>query len=595
MRYFLFICLYLGNANAETFSEELLLKPLANGDLLASFNFVTVSSMSKSRQHFDLMPRLVGELIDDHKLEELDVTLSRGVWRSQHWGLPPRSTAVGAKVSAIFSDEVTDVDKSWMKLNNALAGQFCASLNFLDSTQSINPNWSFSAKGILRSSLKDTLKIKFGMLPGENVCTENLTPWKKLLPCGAKRGLSTFLNADHIHSTKYHNLGLSLRKVCPGHTNECSNPDIELSLFVVLVFDPVSLPDNIRSSMSEREASWSNWSIRTLFGIGITSACPLATESNIFIDESLSRGLFDILPSQLETQVLSNGDIRVFDLNKLVSNGINNLSIKYKKPLIFGLIGKPRIHATRYLKGHGNEKGGIVTKIFNEGQKPLKIVYLDIIPWFLRVYLHTLKVTKSNGEAQKPKTLKFQPGVDRKKPYSLEMVLEVPAKSHLEISIEFEKSLLKWLEYPPDANKGFYINSALISTVLEDKTNFTGIERKASSYKETLSNVQSPVLIQIYTEALLVNLPTPDFSMPYNVICLTCTVVALAFGPLHNITTKSLTIVEPGEVPPGLIGRIKNFLKSKFKKSQKENIPDEVQEEESNEDPAIIQESKKDQ
>ena len=46
--------------------------------------------------------------------------------------------------------------------------------------------------------------------------------------------------------------------------------------------------------------------------------------------------------------------------------------------------------------GHGNEKGGIVTKIFNEGQKPLKIVYLDIIPWFLRVYLHTLKVTKSH-------------------------------------------------------------------------------------------------------------------------------------------------------------------------------------------------------
>jgi len=45
-------------------------------------------------------------------------------------------------------------------------------------------------------------------------------------------------------------------------------------------------------------------------------------------------------------------------------------------------------------------------------------------------------------------------------------------------------------------------------------------------------------LVQLYTESLLVNLPTPDFSMPYNVICLTCTVVALAFGPLHNITTK---------------------------------------------------------
>ena len=67
------------------------------------------------------------------------------------------------------------------------------------------------------------------------------------------------------------------------------------------------------------------------------------------------------------------------------------------------------------------------------------------------------------------------------------------------------------------------------------------------------------------------NLPTPDFSMPYNVICLTCTVVALAFGPLHNITTKSLTIVEPGDVQPGLIGRVKNFLKSKFKRQKNDN------------------------
>ena len=67
------------------------------------------------------------------------------------------------------------------------------------------------------------------------------------------------------------------------------------------------------------------------------------------------------------------------------------------------------------------------------------------------------------------------------------------------------------------------------------------------------------------------NLPTPDFSMPYNVICLTCTVVALAFGPLHNITTKSLTIVEAVDVQPGLIGRVKNFLKSKFKKQQNDN------------------------
>lgn len=44
------------------------------------------------------------------------------------------------------------------------------------------------------------------------------------------------------------------------------------------------------------------------------------------------------------------------------------------------------------------------------------------------------------------------------------------------------------------------------------------------------------------TNGVMVSLPTPDFSMPYNVICLACTVVALAFGPLHNICTKELVL-----------------------------------------------------
>lgn len=49
-------------------------------------------------------------------------------------------------------------------------------------------------------------------------------------------------------------------------------------------------------------------------------------------------------------------------------------------------------------------------------------------------------------------------------------------------------------------------------------------------------------LVQLRTETLLISLPTPDFSMPYNVICLACTAVALAFGPLHNISTKRLVL-----------------------------------------------------
>ena len=118
---------------------------------------------------------------------------------------------------------------------------------------------------------------------------------------------------------------------------------------------------------------------------------------------------------------------------------------------VYGILKPPALHATRYLVGHGHQKGGIVSKVYNtHPSAPLKIVYLDVIPWFLRVFLHSLKITDGvTGREVKPLALKFVPGVDRQRPYSIELVLQVQPKSFLEISVEFEYSLLKWLEYPP--------------------------------------------------------------------------------------------------------------------------------------------------
>lgn len=64
------------------------------------------------------------------------------------------------------------------------------------------------------------------------------------------------------------------------------------------------------------------------------------------------------------------------------------------------------------------------------------------------------------------------------------------------------------------------------------------------------------------TNGAMVSLPTPDFSMPYNVICLACTVVALAFGPLHNICTKEL-VLKPVGTPVSLTQKLLNLFKRK--------------------------------
>ena len=64
-------------------------------------------------------------------------------------------------------------------------------------------------------------------------------------------------------------------------------------------------------------------------------------------------------------------------------------------------------------------------------------------------------------------------------------------------------------------------------------------------------------------------LPTPDFSMPYNVICLACTVVAIAFGSLHNLTTRKFGFADKSQDKKGgLVTRL--LRKLGLKKDEKE-------------------------
>lgn len=53
----------------------------------------------------------------------------------------------------------------------------------------------------------------------------------------------------------------------------------------------------------------------------------------------------------------------------------------------------------------------------------------------------------------------------------------------------------------------------------------------------------SPRRLRLYTSKLLVDLPTPDFSMPYNVIIMTSTLIALFFGSIVNLGVRRWGII----------------------------------------------------
>lgn len=42
----------------------------------------------------------------------------------------------------------------------------------------------------------------------------------------------------------------------------------------------------------------------------------------------------------------------------------------------------------------------------------------------------------------------------------------------------------------------------------------------------------------------MVELATPDFSMPYNVIIMSCTLIALIFGSFFNLLTRKFVVVK---------------------------------------------------
>ncbi|XP_071331942.1 GPI transamidase component PIG-T [Trachinotus anak] len=540
----------------DDFQEELVIRPLHSGDIYASFQFRTLWETDFMREskvsHYRLFPKSLGQVISKFSVRELHISFTQGYWRTMQWGQPFLPSPPGAELWVWFQDSVTDVDGTWKELTNVLSGIFCASLNFIDSTNTVQPSASFKPLGI--GNVTDHRFLRYATLPREIVCTENLTPWKKLLPCGSKAGLAVLLKSEKLFHSSFHSQAVHIRPVC--EDGQCKTTSWELRQTLNVVFDLHT------SGQGKRE-----WSLFKMFSRTLTEACPLASSSKIYIDvtDNPEGEQFELSPATpLLSQAVVLGDRRtfsVYDLTQQITFGTMrslNLLIRWKSSE--GDMLRPLLHAERYVAGYGLQTGEIHTLMYNNHPyRSFPVLLLDSVPWYLRLYIHTLTVT-SKGKDNKPSYIHYQPSKDRVRPHLLEMLVQLPPNSVTEVTVQFERALLKWTEYTPDPNHGFYVGSSVISSLVPSivamDTNGTRERPLFSSFFPCKE--ESSYFVRIYTEPLLVNLPTPDFSMPYNVICLTCTVVAVGYGSLYNLLTRSFQIEEPS---PGLAKRIANIIR----------------------------------
>jgi len=507
------------NIYSDIFSEELTMKNLSETEILTVFNFTQTMDLKENNEitsYYQLFPRTIGQIVDKYHVKEFHITFTRGSWNDYQWGLNSLPAPAGVEFYAYF-DANYNTNENWAGLANALSGVFCASVNYIDRSKSAIPNYSFKPSGYYNYN-EEKIELRYGSLPHEGVCTENLTPWIKLLPCQSKMGIAGLLNNYKLFDTNYYSMMAHLIPVCID--SECKRKQLQLTQIISTVFD------------TKRIGKTKSWSLESLFQRKFNNYCPVSTNSKIKIelmdDEKEKYYRLIRRPSSYE-KISNNKKYAVYDL---ISNNYKNSNIGVdivNEKSIQPIQDNIGLEVHRSQSGYAEEYGGFVVNIKNNNlDKDLSITYFDIIPWYFNIYVNSFiientKVKDYHNEKYIPEFY-HEPAIEHLNPTILEMKMIIPKDSITTIKFDFDKKYLLYADYPPDCARGFDVGSAVIT--IHNVTLGEGYLYPEQDY------------IRIYTEPMVIISPAPDFSMPYNVITYSCTIIALFFGSMYNAYTR---------------------------------------------------------
>lgn len=209
------------------------------------------------------------------------------------------------------------------------------------------------------------------------------------------------------------------------------------------------------------------------------------------------------------------------------------------------------ISVVRTLRGFSQANGKLSLVLRNHQPVPQSLIYLETMPWLVQFYLHTLQARVEGHLRGKQKisppvlrrslvlnpddiisNISYIAAVPHSRPTTFQAVLRLPPKSVTHLTMDVDKAFLRYTEHPPDAQRGWDLPPAVLTpltfnTETDDTHSFDGYQ------------LGEP----IYTSILLVDVATPDFSMPYNVIIFTCSLVAFIFGSIFNLLTRKFVVL----------------------------------------------------
>lgn len=548
-----------GGVVSYPYKEELDLQPLPRNHLRSSFHFDIESEAfdpTKSANdfeeysHYTVFPKSIDPLLKRTGTRQMHLRFTRGLWDSETWGKLPydgfKSGGSGVELWAVIEAENREAAyNQWKSLANSLSGMFCASINFIDKSRTVFPvsPSQFSVKSehdhkaIPIFNTTNELYLLHASLANEPICTENLTPLIKLLPTKGKSGISSLLDGHKVFDSIWHSMSIDIDTTCDEVNGICK---FEMEAIVDMVMNtPQSLRRGTNPIPRPLSASELRCDLSKPHDDFMCFPLPEKTDysfdiSQIFGKKIIGTNQLSHYPSKLcaiitgswKSFVSVGEDLyatenNCFELHEQVDHDLY-FETKNSTDVIDN--GDSPIFVSRSLTGYGQDHGGLRTVFKNPYNHDVKLVYFESLPWYMRVYLSSLKLESSNSFhlSDVIKSTHYEPAKDRLRPTHVEFEITVPANTTFALSYQFDKAILQFEEYPPDANHGFEVEAAVIT-------------------------VTEPIHYQLRTSTLLLYLSTPDFSMPYNVIIITSTVIGLIFGMLYNMMVKRMVTLEEAD------------------------------------------------
>ena len=138
----------------------------------------------------------------------------------------------------------------------------------------------------------------------------------------------------------------------------------------------------------------------------------------------------------------------------------------------------------------------------------------------------------------------------------LTLVTNMTSNSALRYAFDYQPAFLSFEKFPADPNRGFEIPP--VRVIVEPRC------------QRDVDQKMLPSKFNLFSESLLFLSPLPDASMPFNVLSLSCTLLAFVIGSILNLLVRRASErikykLHPELKPKGKLKQIKERVGAKFK------------------------------